>query len=252
MQTFPPFIRIVVGVAEVVCGLALLVPGVAFNAACCLAILMVPASITQLVSGGPGVLVPLLLLCLLLLVAWLRDPEALRSVYRSATQTRRPVLREGVIAGVIGATCVAVWFFVVDIATGHPLFTPTTLGRALLSFFRPSPEMGSPALYILSYTLFHYAAFIAVGIVAAGIVTWGGHERALILGFVILFVAFEVGFYWFVALLQHASALGGLAWPQVMVGNLISAAAMGAYIWHVHPRLSEQFTHAFDSPGVGG
>jgi hypothetical protein len=53
-------------------------------------------------------------------------------------------------------------------------------------------------------------------------------------------------------LLQHASALGGLAWPQVMAGNLISAAAMGAYIWHVHPRLSEQFTHAFDSPGVGG
>ncbi len=248
MQTFPPFIRIVVGVVEVVCGLALLIPGLAFNAACCLAILMIPASITQLASGEQGVLVPLGLLCLLLIVAWLRDPEAIRSVYRSVTQTPRPVLREGVIAGVIGATCVAVWFFVIDIATGHPLFTPTTLGRGLLTIFRPSPEMGSPLLYVAGYTLFHYAAFIAVGITAAAMVTWGGHERALIIGFVILFVTFEVGFYWFVALLQHASPLGGLAWPQVMVGNLISAAAMGAYIWKAHPRLSEQFTHAFDSP----
>jgi putative oxidoreductase len=248
MRNFPSFIRIVVGVVEVVCGLALLVPAIASYAAFCLAILMIPASITQLASGEPGVYVPLLLLLLLLLVAWLRDPATIRGVIQSATATPRPVLREGVVAGVIGATCVAVWFFVVDLAAGHALFTPITLGRALFTAFRATPELESPALYVIGYTVFHYAAFIVAGVTAAATVRWAGREPALLLGFAILFVAFEVGFYWFVALLQQASALGGLAWPQVMVGNLISAAAMGAYIWHAHPRLYDQLTHAFDSP----
>ena len=248
MRSFPPFIRIVVGVVEVVCGLALLIPAVASYAAFCLAILMIPASITQLVSGEPGVYVPLLLLLMLLLVAWLRDPAAVRAAYQNVTTTPRPILREGIVAGAIGATCVAVWFFVVDLAAGHMFFTPITLGRALFTVFRATPAMESPALYVIGYTLFHYAAFMVVGVIAAATVRWAGREPALLLGFGILFVAFEVGFYWFVALLQQASALGGLAWPQVMVGNLISAAAMGAYIWRAHPRLYDQLTHAFDAP----
>ena len=40
----------------------------------------------------------------------------------------RSVLREGIIAGLIGAAVVAVWFFVYDIARGHPFRTPTLLG----------------------------------------------------------------------------------------------------------------------------
>jgi hypothetical protein len=248
MQSFPSFIRIVVGVVEAVCAVALLVPGLAFSAALCLAFLMIPAAISQMVFGQPGVYVPLLLLLLLLVVAWLREPATVRTLYVDITTTPRPVLREGVIAGVIGATCVAVWFFAVDLIAGHPLFTPTTLGRALFTLFRPPPAMESPMLYVVGYTIFHYAAFIFVGTVAAGAATWGGHEPELLWGFSILFVTVEAGFYWFVALLQQASPLGGLAWPQVMIGNLISVAAMGTYIWRNHPRLREQFTHALDHP----
>jgi hypothetical protein len=210
---------------------------------------MVPAAISQIVIGEPGVYIPLLLLPLLLVIAWLRDPVTMRAVYRDITTTPHPVLREGVTAGVIGATCVAVWFFAVDLVAGHPLFTPTTLGRALFTVLRKTPGVESPTLYVLGYTIFHYAAFAFVGTVAAGAATWGVQEPSLLLGFVMLFVAVEVGFYGFVALLQQASSLGGLAWPQVMIGNLISVTAMGAYIWRAHPRLREQFTHAFDTSG---
>ena len=38
---------------------------------------------------------------------------------------------DGVIAGVIGATVIAVWFFIVDLVQGRPLYTPTVLGTAL-------------------------------------------------------------------------------------------------------------------------
>jgi len=44
--------------------------------------------------------------------------------------------------------------------------------------------------------------------------------------------------------------LGALAWYQVMIGNLIAAAAMGVYLWRVHPLLRQQLLHAFDAPPV--
>ncbi len=36
----------------------------------------------------------------------------------------------------------------------------------------------------------------------------------------------------FAELILHA-----LAWSEVLVGNLIAAAAMGGYLWHRHPNL---------------
>ena len=248
MQAFPPWIRVVVGVVEVLCAIGLLLPRLAGLSAVLLALLMFPAMIAQRASGEPGAIVPALLIVLLLFVAWQRNPEVVRDAYRAVVQTPHPILREGAIAGIIGATCIAVWFFLIDLVAGRPLFTPATLGRALFSIFGPVPAGESQAIHIAAYTVFHYAAFIVVGIVVALALYVAGRESSLLLGFVILFVAFEVGFYAFVALLQEASALGAFAWYQVMAGNLIAAAAMGTYLWRAHPALRDQFTHALDAP----
>jgi uncharacterized membrane protein YphA (DoxX/SURF4 family) len=246
MEGFPPWIRIVVAVVEVAGAVLLLVPPVAAFAAAMLAFLMVPASITQWVSGEPGVLFPVLMLVLLLLVAWRRNPAVVRESYEAAMNTPRPLVREGVIAGAIGATVIAVWFFFVDIIVGEPLFTPTTLGRGLLSIFGPVPEGQSPFLMIAIYTAFHYAAFAVVGMVAAMIVDVANREPSILLGFVVLFAAIEVGFYAFVGLLQQATPLGSLAWYNVMIGNLLAAAAMGMFLLRAHPALRQQFVHAID------
>ncbi|MEX2152329.1 MAG: hypothetical protein WD825_03270 [Gemmatimonadaceae bacterium] len=61
-----------------------------------------------------------------------------------------------------------------------------------------------------------------------------------------LFAATEVGFYAFVGLLQQATPLGSLAWYNVMIGNLLAAAAMGMYLLRAHPALRDQFHHAID------
>ena len=71
-------------------------------------------------------------------------------------------LREGVIAGVIGATSVAVWFLAVDILIHNPLYTPRVLGEALWSVFGPVRE--GTAVFVIVYTVFHYVAFCIVGI----------------------------------------------------------------------------------------
>src|SRR5436190_21439197 len=115
MRGFPVWIRMVVGVVEVVGAIGLLIPAVAAAAAALLALLMILATITQWISGEAGVFVPVLLLALLLIVAWRRNPAAVRAGYDAAVHTSRPLVREGVIAGVIGAAVIAGWFFFVDL-----------------------------------------------------------------------------------------------------------------------------------------
>lgn len=244
MNGFPQWIRTLVGIVEVGGAAALLLPPVAAVAASLLALLMVPATITQWVSGEPGLFIPILLFALLLLVAWRRDPTAVRAGYDAAVNTPRPLVKEGVIAGLIGATAIAIWFFFVDAVAGEALFTPRTLGHGLVSIFGPVPDQQSALFLIAIYTMFHYAAFVVVGMIAAMIVELAKEEPSILMGFVVLFAAIEVGFYALVGLLQQATPLGSLAWYNVMVGNLLAAATMGLYLLRAHPMLRHQFAHS--------
>ncbi len=157
----------------------------------------------------------------------------------------RSIARDGITAGILGATAVAAWFLLVDTVAGHPLHTPRILGTALFSVLGPLGSEGA-SVHILAYTIFHYVAFVVVGIVAAALVHWSEREPTILAGLLILFVAFEVGFYGLTALLAEYLPIGDLAWYQVAVGNLIAAALMGAYLWRMNPALKQHFVEALD------
>lgn len=151
---------------------------------------------------------------------------------------RHRTLREGIIAGAIGATAVAIWFLILDAVGGHPLYTPGMLGASLASLFGGGTMTSTGA--VIGYTIFHYAAFMLTGLVIAAIVNNAEEEPSLLIGFLILFVAFEVGWYGWTAVLARSENFGRLAWYQVMVANLIAAVAMGAYMWRAHPALARR------------
>ncbi len=91
------------------------------------------------------------------------------------------VVQDGVVAGLIGAATIAIWFLVVDTINGRPLYTPTVLGTAIL----------------------------------------------------FLFVLFEFGFV-AAAMLLAEPVLHALAWPAILVANLLAAAAMAIYFRRRH------------------
>ncbi|MEO5740241.1 MAG: hypothetical protein ABIS29_06575 [Vicinamibacterales bacterium] len=153
------------------------------------------------------------------------------------------VVREGITAGVIGATAVAVWFLIVDTIAGHPFYTPTVLGEAVFGFFGP-PAGETSAMHVIGYTFVHYAAFIALGTLLAFIVRRAEVDTGVLAGLLLLFVIFEVGFYGATALLSQWGRLGDLAWYQVGAANLLAAGLMGNYIWRGHPALKQQFAYA--------
>src|SRR5204863_4981813 len=54
-------------------------------------------------------------------------------VDHEASRDFTKLYQEGLIAGLVGAATVALWFLLVDTVQGRPLYTPTVLGSALFS-----------------------------------------------------------------------------------------------------------------------
>lgn len=156
----------------------------------------------------------------------------------------RSVLREGIVAGSLGAASVAVWFFLIDLIVSYPFATPYTLGRALFGRLGQPVSSAAEMPLVLGYTIFHFAAFIAVGILVALIVRRAETEPTLLAGALILFVVFEVAFHGLLSAFGSIPVLGTLAWYNVAIGNLIAAVVMGTYIWKRHPELKHELSVA--------
>lgn len=153
-------------------------------------------------------------------------------------------IREGIIAGALGATTIAIWFLIVDIVAGHALYTPDLLGRGLISILGKPPTMpDTMATHVVAYTLFHYAAFVIVGIIVASIVHQSARTPAILAGFLMMFVMFEIGAYGLTGLLTE-SQFGGMAWYQIFIANLLATGIMGWYMWVRHPNLKRDLNAA--------
>lgn len=152
------------------------------------------------------------------------------------------VLREGVVAGLVGAAAVALLFLAFDASQGVPLQTPAILGRAIAAIARGAavPDPGGAAVSagpVLGYTAVHGLAFVVVGLVAAFLLQGAEREPAMLLALLVFFAAFEVFFLALVVFLARP-VLGVLAWWEILVGNLVGAGSMLAYFFLRHRGLA--------------
>jgi hypothetical protein len=143
------------------------------------------------------------------------------------------VAREGLVAGLLGATAVAVWFLLYDLGAGMPLRTPALLGAAVLHGLRDPAELTISQPLVLQYTLIHGASFLAFGWLAAGLLALADREPRLLSAFAMLFVCFEVFFFAMIAALAEW-LLETLAWWTILAGNLLAAAVMLGYLFREH------------------
>jgi hypothetical protein len=148
------------------------------------------------------------------------------------------IVREGLGAGVVGAAAVAAWFFLFDLMQGRPLFTPGALGSALFLGASDLAAVEVNFWTVTGYTVFHLGAFMLVGLVASAIAWQAENTPPIILGAILLFVAFEALFLGLLAVVAEF-LLGPLAWWSIAIGNLLAVVAMGYYLWKTHPGLRE-------------
>ena len=153
-------------------------------------------------------------------------------------------IREGVVAGVIGATGVALWFLLVDLIAAQVFFTPVRLGQAFGTAFKVPAMATNATIAFVAYTILHYLAFAIIGVLAAAIVHASRRQPSLLAGAFLAFVISEALIYSFIAILHETDLLEHLAWWLLAIGNLIGAGLIGWKLWRDHPGLRGGFDTA--------
>lgn len=166
------------------------------------------------------------------------DAAASTTIPSNAPAGVSRLYQEGMIAGVAAAATVAVWFFILDVFHGRPLYTPTVLGSALFRHGVGPPPEGPPISFemVVMFTWVHGLVFAAIGGVASRLLGLAERNPNVGFGILLLFVVFQAAFT-VAALLFAEPILHALTWPAILVANLLAAGAMGLYFWRRHPNL---------------
>src|SRR5437870_1715261 len=163
--------------------------------------------------------------------------RAHRALSRTLIGSWGNVVREGIVAGLLAAAVVAVWFLAIDAIQGEPLRTPKLLGTALL-------RQADPFTAIVSYTIAHGIAFALFGIAGAMLIAGAERQPLFVFALVIFFTAFEVFFIGGV-LIAARWVLDELAGWTVFVGNLLATAVILGYFIKGHHALARRLTAAW-------
>lgn len=150
-----------------------------------------------------------------------------------------PLLAQGLGTGLIGAGAVAIWFFVLDVGTARPFYTPAALGSALFAGATSPAEVQVSWATIGAYTVVHLAAFAVVGVAFTWVAARLEQTPNL---WLLAFMAFIVLEGLFVAAAGTVSAwvLGAIGWWAVAVGNLAAVGAMAKWILAARPQLRKR------------
>ncbi len=147
-----------------------------------------------------------------------------------------PATREGVIAGLLGAAVVAIFYFAIDLTRGLPMLTPSVLGEVFVLRLPDASMSTVNATAVAAYTGVHLLLFLAFGLLLAGIATRAETNSVARYALLQVFLVFE---FVFLGLLAVASETTRGLFPlwSVLTANTLAAVIMALYIWRNHPRL---------------
>src|SRR2546428_11652369 len=97
---------------------------------------------------------------------------------------QRSILKEGVVAGLIGAAVVVVWFLLFDIWGGRPFLTPGLLGAAVVQGVTNPNGVAATVGNVVGYTLGPGLAVFALGVLPARPLAGSGRGPPLLRAFV--------------------------------------------------------------------
>jgi hypothetical protein len=145
--------------------------------------------------------------------------------------------QEGIVAGLLAAGAVAIWFLIVDTVAGRPFYTPSVLGTVLFGRgigLDPVPVSFS---MVAMFTWVHGMVFAVLGGIASRLLAVVEKNPSVGFGVLLLFVLLQSGFTVTAAFLA-APIFAALGWPSIFVANLLAAGVMALYFRLRHPNLS--------------
>ncbi|MBC7896939.1 MAG: hypothetical protein H7066_16090 [Cytophagaceae bacterium] len=157
--------------------------------------------------------------------------------------SRHP-LKEGLVAGALGACVIAAWTFAADALTDRIGMTPALVGSWLFSSFGASGFAVNVAGYLVSL----FVGVITIGIVGSYVYNASEERPSRMRAFIALAIVLEAVFLMVIFLAARSELFGAAAWVYGLVGNALGAFAMGRYLWRRHhPEAAWDWKQANDS-----
>jgi hypothetical protein len=150
------------------------------------------------------------------------------------------VMGDGLIAGVSAAAAVALFFAIVNVAQGHPVFyTPALLGGWLFfGLTDPAQTVVAPGP-VFAYNGVHLVASLAIGTLAAAVVNLVERRPAAFAPALAVGLTFFIVAHVALLIVTGPIAAGLPAWSIISANVLAAGAVAGALVW-THPRLRAQ------------
>jgi len=181
--------------------------------------------------------------------------------WRELKHTRRDLAFDAFYSGALGGSVVALFFLVVDVMDGQPLFTPSLLGGALFHGVAAEDAAKVQLDAVAYYSLAHIVAFFALGTAFAWLVHEAElHSRHPVVVLLVLFAILEVGFF-AVAPLALSGVVARLGIARIAIANLLAAGMMALFFllshrtraWqHLKHTRADLLFDSFYSAAIGG
>ena len=148
--------------------------------------------------------------------------------------SRAAFIEDGVLAGVLGAGVVAVFFLLLDFLRGHPFYTPTLLGSALFLGKSVESVAAANATMVFAYTGIHVLLFMVAGVALSWMVSQFVRNPQFGLVLLLVFLLFESVLFGFEVTVVPV-LVGALGAWAVGVANIVSAVVMLWFLLRRHP-----------------
>lgn len=178
-----------------------------------------------------------------------------------APSTTGEYLVEALYAGIFGGSAVALFFLVIDIMAGQPLFTPSLLGSVLVFGAEPNDVLPVRFDAVAYFSIVHIAAFTVLGALLSFVVHEVElHSKHPAVVMLVFFGIIEAGFFVVTPLLLPG-VITVLGMTRVAGANLLAALALALFfVLTHHAETRGKFKHdlpdflfdSFFSGAIGG
>jgi hypothetical protein len=151
-------------------------------------------------------------------------PETGPQAATSSTDTSGGILLQGLGAGLVGGSVLALWFLLIDGTHGELFRTPAYLASLVLGAETVRVTVGLVALY----SVVHFALWGLLGVMVSGALARYEVSWPVLMGVLLGFLLFDLVFYAGV-LVDGIEVVQELGWPAVLAGNVMAGVGVFAY-----------------------
>ena len=160
-----------------------------------------------------------------------------RSRARRRSDARSRILSQGLTAGLIGYTALALLVALADVLGGaSPVRTASVLGASLFYGVTDPAELALEPAYVVAYNVAHLLVFLMLGVLASALTALADRRNHLwfVSACFHLFIAFHA-IAFVQALSEEMEEL--VAARTIWAGGIAASLAMAGYVVWTHPRM---------------